>query len=1015
MTDLSHPAPRFSASDAEGLAKDFFNVTGTATPLDGERDRNYRLETGVDAGWILKIVNASEPRVESEFQTALLDHLAVHGAHLGVPHLRASVTGDYLPSVASSTGEQHAVRLVSWLAGTPLAKARRSLALMRNFGQALGELDRALQGFMHPGAVRNLDWDLRHAARSRSRLHCIKDPDRRAVAERFIARFEQTVQPKLASLRAQVIHNDANDWNILVDAETPRSVTGFIDFGDAVHTVLIAEVAIASAYAILDMDDPIGAAAALVAGFHEKYPLQAQELDVLFNLIAMRLVISVTFSASRQDQTDDNPYLAISEAPAWRLLEQLDSMNPRLATGILRKACGFDAIEGAGEVRRWIADNHKSFADLVRPSAAILDKVIAPFGDASHEMTIASAQQRPADATRWWNEFSAAHKAPLGIGPWGEVRAVYTDSAFESRFIKGQHRTLHVGVDLLMPAGTPLYAPIAGTVRSVEVEPDPLGYGGLVMLEHTPPGCPPFLTLWGHMAHEALSRLKAGDQLEAGDLVGYMGSDHENGGWVPHLHLQLVTDTQLRACEVIGVGEPAYREAWADLFPDASALAGIPPETYSQQGMTKAQIITRRKELLLPNLSISYTDPIKFVRGDGVWLIDNFGRAYLDCFNNVCHLGHSHPDVVEALTRQAALLNTNTRYLHDNIVEYAERLTGTLPKGLCVASFGCSGSEANSLMLRMARNYTGSDQAIVLDWAYHGTTQELIDLSPYKYKRKAGKGRAAHVYEAVVPDSYYAPEHWPVEAHGKRFAESVAEQLDAMRKAGKRPGFFIAESIPSVAGQVFLPEHYLEEVYAMVRAEGGLCLADEVQVGFGRVGSHWWAFETQGVVPDAVSMGKPIGNGHPMSAVVTTREVADAFNNGMEYFNTFAGNPVSCAVGLAVLDAIERDQLKENALSVGHYLLEGLRKLQQQFDVIGDVRGLGLFLGIVLVTDRKSKAPATALARKVADGARERGVLIGTEGPHDNVLKMRPSMIFSRANADFLLEVLKDSFTAALK
>ncbi|WP_409259507.1 aminotransferase class III-fold pyridoxal phosphate-dependent enzyme [Pseudomonas sp. KCJK9009] len=1015
MTDLSHPAPRFSASDAEGLAKDFFNVTGTATPLDGERDRNYWLDTGVDAGWILKIVNASEPRVESEFQTALLDHLAVHGAHLGVPHLRASVTGDYLPSVASSTGEQHAVRLVSWLAGTPLAKARRSLALMRNFGQALGELDRALQGFMHPGAVRDLDWDLRHAARSRSRLHCIKDPDRRAVAERFIARFEQTVQPELASLRAQVIHNDANDWNILVDAETAGNVTGFIDFGDAVHTVLIAEVAIASAYAILDMDDPIGAAAALVAGFHEKYPLQAQELDVLFNLIAMRLVISVTFSASRQDQTDDNPYLAISEAPAWRLLEQLDSMNPRLATGILRKACGFDAIEGAGEVRRWIADNHKSFADLVRPSAAILDKVIAPFGDASHEMTIASAQQRPADATRWWNECSAAHKAPLGIGPWGEVRAVYTDSAFESRFIKGQHRTLHVGVDLLMPAGTPLYAPIAGTVRSVEVEPDPLGYGGLVMLEHTPPGCPPFLTLWGHMAHEALSRLKAGDKLEAGDLVGYMGSDHENGGWIPHLHLQLVTDTQLRACEVIGVGEPAYREAWADLFPDASALAGIPPETYSQQGMTKAQIIARRKELLLPNLSISYTDPIKFVRGDGVWLIDNFGRAYLDCFNNVCHLGHSHPDVVEALTRQAALLNTNTRYLHDNIVEYAERLTGTLPKGLCVASFGCSGSEANSLMLRMARNYTGSDQAIVLDWAYHGTTQELIDLSPYKYKRKAGKGRAAHVYEAVVPDSYYAPEHWPVEAHGKRFAESVAEQLDAMRKAGKRPGFFIAESIPSVAGQVFLPEHYLEAVYAMVRAEGGLCLADEVQVGFGRVGSHWWAFETQGVVPDAVSMGKPIGNGHPMSAVVTTREVADAFNNGMEYFNTFAGNPVSCAVGLAVLNAIERDQLKENALSVGHYLLEGLRKLQQQFDVIGDVRGLGLFLGIVLVTDRKSKAPATALARKVADGARERGVLIGTEGPHDNVLKMRPSMIFSRTNADFLLEVLKDSFIAALK
>lgn len=209
MTDLSHPAPRFSASDAEGLAKDFFNVTGIATPLDGERDCNYRLKTGMDAGWILKIVNASEPRVESEFQTALLDHLAVHGAHLGVPHLRASVAGDYLPTVTSATGEQHAVRLVSWLAGTPLAEARRSFALMRNFGQALGELDRALQGFMHPGAVRELDWDLRHAARARSRLHCIKSPERRAIAERFITQFEQNVQPRLASLRAQVIHNDA--------------------------------------------------------------------------------------------------------------------------------------------------------------------------------------------------------------------------------------------------------------------------------------------------------------------------------------------------------------------------------------------------------------------------------------------------------------------------------------------------------------------------------------------------------------------------------------------------------------------------------------------------------------------------------------------------------------------------------------------------------------------------------------------------------------------------------------
>ncbi|OBZ23854.1 hypothetical protein BS643_06750 [Pseudomonas protegens] len=1015
MTNLSHPAPQFSPRDAEQLAEQLFNVVATASPLDGERDCNYRLNTASDAGWILKVVNSSEPRTESELQTAILSHLASYNPELAVPQLKKSLAGGFLASAVAPSGETHAVRLVSWLHGTPLAEVKRTFALMRSLGQSFADMDRALQGFMHPGAVRDLDWDLRHAARSRSRLHFVKDPGRRAILERFITAFENTVQPRLARLRTQVIHNDGNDWNILVDPRTHQQVSGIIDFGDAVHTVLIAEVAITCAYSILDMEDPIGAAAALTAGFHERYPLQPQELDVLFNLIAMRLVISVTLSASRHEQTQDNPYLAISEAPAWRLLEKMDRMNPRLATAILRKACGYDAIEGAGAVRRWVDENRHAFADIVHPAAATLNKAIVPFADAAHVLTVASAEQRPAEAAKWWNDFAAEHQVPLGIGPWGEERTIYTDAAFESRFIAGQRRIIHLGVDLIMPAGTPLYTPLAGVVRSVEVEREPLGYGGLIMLEHSPEGCPPFLTLWGHMAHEALTRLKPGDRLEAGALVGHMGADTENGGWLPHVHFQMSTDTQLQASEFIGVGERAYLEVWADLFPDASTLAGIPAETYSQEGRSKAEIVAKRKQLLLPNLSISYSDPIKFVRGDGVWLIDNFGRAYLDCFNNVCHLGHSHPDVVQALARQASRLNTNTRYLHDNIVEYAERLTATLPEGLAVASFGCSGSEANSLMLRMARNHTGRNDAIVLDWAYHGTTQELIDLSPYKYKRKAGKGRAEHVFEAAVPDAYRAADHWPFEELGKRFAQSVAEQIDSMRKQGRAPAFFLAESIPSVAGQLFFPENYLQEVYAMVRAEGGLCLADEVQVGFGRVGSHWWAFETQGVVPDAVSMGKPIGNGHPMSAVVTTREIADSFNNGMEYFNTFAGNPVSCAVGLSVLDVIERDNLKLNALTVGNYLLDGFRTLQQRYDAIGDVRGLGLFLGIELVTDRKSKAPATQLARKVADGARERGILIGTEGPYDNVLKMRPSMIFSQKNADFLLEVLDESFKAALR
>ena len=305
MTNLSHPAPQFSPRDAEQLAEQLFNVVATASPLDGERDCNYRLNTASDAGWILKVVNSSEPRTESELQTAILSHLASYNPELAVPQLKKSLAGGFLASAVAPSGETHAVRLVSWLHGTPLAEVKRTFALMRSLGQSFADMDRALQGFMHPGAVRDLDWDLRHAARSRSRLHFVKDPGRRAILERFISAFENTVQPRLARLRTQVIHNDGNDWNILVDPQTHQQVSGIIDFGDAVHTVLIAEVAITCAYSILDMEDPIGAAAALTAGFHERYPLQPQELDVLFNLIAMRLVISVTLSASRHEQTQD--------------------------------------------------------------------------------------------------------------------------------------------------------------------------------------------------------------------------------------------------------------------------------------------------------------------------------------------------------------------------------------------------------------------------------------------------------------------------------------------------------------------------------------------------------------------------------------------------------------------------------------------------------------------------------------------------------------------------------------
>jgi len=1013
MNDMLKTKPEFSVEQASALLVQHFGLKGLLAPLDSERDQNFKV-TADGATYILKIVNAAEPEIESDFQTTLLRHLGECAGHIPVPHLRPTLSGASLAEATGSRGLAHRLRLVSWLPGLPLAQSRRSDAALQSLGQILGRFDAALKGFMHPGALRDLDWDIRRSGRSADRLHHIADAGDRALLERFISRFEEQVAPRLPMLRAGVMHNDANDWNVLVDEGDHDRIAGIIDFGDALYTPVIAEVAIAAAYAGLDHADPIGAAAAIARGFHAEYPLLEEEIELLFDLIAMRLVTSVTMSASRRAEVDGNPYLAVSEKPAWVLLRKLDAVNPRFATAILRHACGFEAVAGARAVSAWIERHRKQLWPLLERPLATHPADLIPYAEPAHPMTVASAGERPHEAQAIWEAHCRAAGVALGIGPWGEARTVYSGDMFVSRLIADTRRTRHLGLDLFMPAGTSLHTPLAATVVSAEVEREPLGYGCLVALRHEPEGCPPFVTLWGHLAHEAASRLKPGDRLQAGGLVGEMGAPEENGGWAPHLHLQISTDTRLSATEILGVAEERYLDVWAELFPNAATLAGVAPEFFARAGRSHEEIVRLRRELLLPNLTISYEKPIKFVRGEGVWLIDDRGRAYLDCFNNVCHIGHAHPAVVEAMASQAARLNTNTRYLHDNIVAYAERLTATMPKDLTVAAFVNSGSEANSLALRLARTHTARDNAIVLDWAYHGTTQELIDLSAYKFRRKGGQGQKPHVHVARIPDSYHAPSDWPIAEHGRRFAENVAELIAAMKASGARPGFFLAESIPSVAGQVFLPEGYLKEVYRMVREAGGVSIADEVQVGFGRVGSHWWAFETQGVVPDIVTMGKPIGDGHPLAAVVTTREIARSFNNGMEYFNTFGGNPVSCAVGLAVLDVIERDDLRRNALDIGNYLVDAFRAMQERYDVIGDVRGLGLFLGIELVADRRTKAPATEIARAVSNGARRRGVLMGTEGPYDNILKMRPPMIFSRRDADHLIAVLGETFEAVL-
>ena len=411
----------------------------------------------------------------------------------------------------------------------------------------------------------------------------------------------------------------------------------------------------------------------------------------------------------------------------------------------------------------------------------------------------------------------------------------------------------------------------------------------------------------------------------------------------------------------------------------------------------KTDLLGQRNTHISKGQSISYDDPISMQRSALQYMYDDSGNTYIDCVNNIMHVGHCHPSVVEAGQKQLARMNTNTRYLYASLNEYANRLLEKLPPTLDKIFFVNSGSAASDLAIRLARTFTQRDQFIIIDQGYHGNTQLGIDVSSYKFDSKGGEGSKSFVHKIAMPDSYRDP----------RTGEQYAQEVDQITHAHIIAGF-IGESILSCGGQLVLPEGYLQSIYQKVRAVGGLCIADEVQVGFGRVGSHFWGFELQNIVPDIVIMGKPIGNGHPLAAVATTTEIANAFNNGMEFFSSFGGNPVSCEIGLAVLGVIEDEQLQDNAFKMGQYILNQWHRLKDKYECIGDIRGVGLFLGIEFVRSRSTKEPDDALAHEIVQKMKERYFLMSTDGPYHNVIKFKPPMIFSKDEADLLYSNLDE-------
>ncbi|MEV0347369.1 aminotransferase class III-fold pyridoxal phosphate-dependent enzyme [Nonomuraea sp. NPDC050680] len=937
------PSPGGELEQAAALVRDLYGLEGRLTPLPGEKDRNFRLSTAGGQRYVLKLHAPDTDPAELDLQDAVLRHLAGQAGAPPAPRVVASLAGRRSAAALWADGPRTA-RVLTWLEGRPWAQVEPTARRLRDLGRHVAAVDQALAGFTHPGMRRELVWNLTGAPAVAALAPLLEGELRPLVSEVF-DRYRAHVAPRVAALPHQVIHNDANELNILVD--DAGAVAALIDFGDVAWNPRVCGLAVAGAYAMQGHADPLRAVLPLVSGYDEVSPLRPAELEVLFDLMRTRLAMSVCLSAHQHANNPANDYLLVSRRGVTQVLRRLAGTSPDLAHFRLREAVGF----APNPLARAVRQHFESGAARPLP---LLDEHAAPAEDAA-------------------------------------TSARYGEASTPS---PGTRPQINLACDLPAGAGVTVRCPLPSLVHSVNAG------RGVVVLEHRTGDGVPFWTLYRHLDPGSITHLAPGDEPAPGSRLG------SAGGTAPP-RVQVLTHLLGMGAGIPDTAPADEADLWTAVSVDPGLLLGRAGGAARPRRKT-AGIAARRRTNLSRAMSLSYREPLHIVRGEGAYLFDASGRPWLDLVNNVCHVGHCHPRVVAAGHRQAARLNTNTRYLHESVVEYARRLVELLSDPLRVCFFVNSGSEANDLALRLATAHTGAEDVLVLDHAYHGHLSSQIALSPYKFDRRGGRGRPGTTHVCELPDPYRGRLRAGRDDDlGRRYAGSVADRLAELASAGRRPAAFFAESLQSCGGQIVYPDGYLRGAFEHVRRAGGVCVADEVQVGLGRVGRTFWGFELQGVVPDIVTLGKPLGNGHPLAAVVTTPEIARSFETGMEYFNTFGGNPVSAEIGLAVLDVVREEGLQAHARRRGEQLLRGLRRLQERHRLIGDVRGEGLFLGVELSLD--DRRPAGARASAVKEAVKARGVLVSTDGPDDNVLKIKPPLVLSGADCEMFLDVLGEA------
>ena len=961
-------SPPFDEADGRRLAEELFGRSGDPIELGSHQDRNF-LITGADGGRsVLKIANPHFGHDSLEMQNAAMHHLAAAGLPFATPVPIPSLQGGEIVPV-DRDGETYDVRMTSWVDGEPMTEVRHLDAKARSdLGAIAAEAALALHGFDHPAADRVLQWDLKHArAVVDGLIRHVDDPARRELVERSMRVHDRALERLAADLRVQVIHGDVTDFNVVGrrDGDGRLMPCGLIDFGDMTRSYLVAEAAVAAASLTWhDPDDALAVIVDVVSGFHARLPLTEPELAAVFPLVLGRAAGGAVSTWQQAMAEPGNRYANDLIDIDWGSLAAVAAVDPDLAEAALRAACGLDPHPAAAALRHHIA-------------ALALVPPIDPKGRALRPVDLSVASPEYAHGEWETAEGVAAAAAvaagELAVGRYGEARLHRC-----GRPAAVEPATIHLGVDLFADPGEPVRCPLDARVVSsgddrVTLEADLPGHAGYrIVLEGITPAEP----------------LTAG----AGDLLGTIAE--APGRPLPHLHIQLAL---CDADPPPGWARPSQREAWMSLCPDPSALAGIDA---AAPAPTRDAVFDMRAGVVASAQLLYYRHPPRMVRGWRQHLYDEDGRPYLDMVNNVAVLGHSHPAVAAAAQRALRLLNTNSRFLYDGMSRFSARLAELLPEPLDRVFLVSTGSEANDLALRLARTYTGRHDVIAVAGAYHGWTTATYDVGTSLFDNPAAALKPPPGLRVVPQANTYRGGYRPDDPQaGARYAEPV-------REASEGAAAFICESVLGNAGGVLAPPGYLEHAFRYVRDAGGVCIADEVQVGYGRLGEWFWAFQQQGVVPDIVTIAKATGNGHPVGAVITTEPIAAAFHRNAGFFSSVGGSPLSCEIGIAVLDAIRDEGLQANAARVGAHLRGRLLELAERHPLIGAVHGSGLYLGAELVRDRAAATPASAEAHALCERMRELGVIVQPTGDHENVLKIKPPLCIELEDADMFADTL---------